>query len=153
MALSITVSHEQPFAVSVFACEEDTSLILSTDARVQFLEGHPIRVMTALIEDLVFAPGTVLPRRGSPVRLFAVVHDLEREPSTCDEWISQALNSVLLFCRKHAVVSLGLGPLGAVHGKRSTTSFIEALKRQLCTEPVPALRNVWIRTSLGTRDG
>lgn len=127
MELSITVSREKPFAVSVFAYEENTSLILSTDARVQSLLDHLTRIMTALIEEPVFAPGTVLPRGGSPLRLFAVVHDLERDPSTCDEWISQALNGVLSFCRMHAVVSLGLDLLGAVHGKRSATSFIEAL--------------------------
>ena len=146
MGVTITVSPTQPFAVSVFAYEEDTSLILSTAARVQTLDDHPIRVMTALIEEPAYAPGTVLPRGGSPLRLFAVVHDLEQEPTTCDEWILNALEGVLSFCNAHGVVALGLDPLGAVHGKHSVDQFRETLVQQLSVRPPNTLHHVWLRS-------
>jgi hypothetical protein len=147
MSVTITVSPAQPFTVSVFAYEEDTSLILSTAARVQSLQDHPLRVMTALVDAPTYPPGTVLPRGGSPLRLFAVVHDLEQEPSTRDEWILRALENVLSFCRTNHVIALGLDPLGAVHGQRSADQFRQTLQRQLSTSPLPALHNIWLRSS------
>ena len=126
-------------------------MILSTEARVQSLDEHPIRVMTALIDDPVHAPGTVLNRGGVPLRLFAVVHDLEQEPSTCDAWIQRALDGVLGFCADNRVVALGLDPLGAVHGKYSAQAFYEMLEQRLEVVTAPVLRKVWLREASQSR--
>lgn len=141
----ITVAPRQPFPISVFAHEEDTALILSTAARVQRLDDHPIRVMTALIEQPTITPGSVLPRGGNPLRLFAVVHDLEHEPSTCDAWVESALDGVLAFCAEHRVAALGLEALGTVHARRCPHTFLRMLSKRLVGAPLPALRRVWLK--------
>ena len=148
MSHLITVAPRQPFPISVFAYEEDTALILSTQARVQKLDDHPIRVMTALIEQPTIAPGSVLPRGGNPLRLFAVVHDLEHEPTTCDAWVESALNGVLSFCAEHRVVALGLDALGTVHARRCPGTFLHTLSGRLASTPLPSLRRVWLRAHM-----
>jgi hypothetical protein len=137
-----------PFEVDALALEEDTSLILSADTYVQETSEHPIRLMTALHTDDGHAPGSVLDRGGRPRKLFAVVHDLEAEPTTNEAWINAALSAVLVLGDKLGVRAMGLDPLGSVHGRRTVDDFRSILEKHLANEPPRVLEKIWIRLPL-----
>lgn len=139
-------SETPPFAVQAIAFEEDTSLVLSTDAELKETGEHPIRLMNSLYKDETHAPGVVLDRGGDPIRLFAVVHDLESDPTTRDAWIREALDGVLAYCAANGIVALGLDPLGSVHGRREVAAFRELLEASLENAPQD-LERIWVRLS------
>jgi hypothetical protein len=151
-ALRIVAGPETtpPFPVAAMACEEDTWLVLSADPKVCTPEVHPIRIMTDLIEARPEPVGTVLVRGNRPVRLLAVVHDLDQDPTWKEEWISAALAEVFRTVEREKIGSLGLPLLGTRHGRLGAERFAQLLGAELeATDPVH-LNRLWLITSGGT---
>ena len=84
-----------------------------------------MRVLTEVLETQGETPGSVVVRRGQPLRLLAVVHDLAADPTWKEEWIAQALDEILRQAQRRQLRSLALPLLGTVHGR---------LPRQKCLE-------------------
>ncbi|HEX9698570.1 MAG TPA: hypothetical protein VGD06_03835 [Acidobacteriota bacterium] len=137
---------DPPFDVEAVACEEDTWLALSTETRVVRSPGHPVRVMTRVWEARPEPPGSVLVRSGTPLRLLAVVHDLDAEPTWREEWIESALAAILAEVVGRRLVSIAMPLLGTKHGALEPARFMRLLGRALA-EGVPsdaALRQIWV---------
>lgn len=134
-----------PFDVDAEVVEEDTHLVLSAAPEFQVVTEHPVRVMTEAFTWRGLAPGTVLVRKGPPLRFLAVVHDLSRDGATCCEsWVLDALQNVLVESRRLGLASLGLPPLGGAYGGLDMTSFLGLLEKALCKTPVETLRRIWL---------
>jgi hypothetical protein len=69
----------QPFPVDAVAFEEDTFLVLSAETTVREPKESLMRVMTKLIETHPETPGSVLVKGKRPLRMLAIVHDLNLE--------------------------------------------------------------------------
>ena len=137
---------DPPFDVEAVAYEEDTWLALSTETRVVRSPGHPVRVMTRVWEARPETPGNVLVRAGTPLRLLAVVHDLDAEPTWREEWIETALAAILAEVVHRRLVSMAMPLLGARHGTLEPARFMRLLGRAL-VKGVPrdaALRQIWL---------
>ena len=62
-------------------------------------------------------PGSVLVRRGSqPLRLWAVIHDLEATPTSHPRWVEQALDGILREVQRRDLGSLALPDMGCETG-------------------------------------
>jgi len=128
--LNIVVARDDdpPFAIDAAAYEEDTWLALSDISAVVRAPGHPVRVMTSVWESEPEAVGSVVVKPGSPLRLLAVVHDLNADPTCTEEGVAVALRRVFHEARKLGVEALKLPLLGTKHGRIPAPRFMSVLR-------------------------
>ena len=112
----IAREDDPPFAVDGVAVEEDTWLTFGVPSDVLSPADHPVRVMTQVWEARPEQPGTVLVKRGSPLRLHAVVYDLDADPSWKDTWVRAALSGIFQEAAQHRIRALRLPLLGTKRG-------------------------------------
>lgn len=122
---------DAPFFVDAEVLEEDTWLALSTPADVIPDPGHPVRVMTRVWQARPEMPGTVIVRRGVPLKLLAVVHDLDVEPSWTEERIEQLLSALFDIVDREGVRALRLPLLATRHGRLRPQRFMRLLRTAL----------------------
>ena len=138
-AVTVAPYHRPPFPIQGLVLEEDTWFALSSSPRVREPREHLIRVMTDAWEAEPAEPGSVHVRDEHPFRILAVVHDLSLDPSWRVEWIETALRRSLEVARERGIRSLGIEPLGTVHGRFPVADFDALLERIVKEEPEPAL--------------
>lgn len=131
--IRVVVAREDdpPFAVDGVAVEEDTWLALGAPSDVVSSPDHPVRVMTRVWTAQPHEPGTVLVKRGSPLRLHAVVHDLNVDPSWKDTWVRAALSRIFEETAQHRIRTLQLPLLGTKHGRLPAGRFMTLLREAL----------------------
>jgi len=103
-----------------------------------------VKIMTRLIETQPGTPGTVLLQGQSPLRILAIVHDFNQDPSWKEEWIESALHNVLQESQKLGIRSLALPLLGTVHGSLDKRRFLEILVRALQGTRLNYLSSLWL---------
>lgn len=133
-----------PFHIDALAKEEDTFLVLSADKQIREPTQPLMRIMTRLIETPPKVPGTVVLRNEQPLKILAIIHDFNQEPSCREEWIAQALDGLFYKSESLGFRSLGLPLLGTIHGaldkERSIKLIAEALKKRDFNH----LRRLWL---------
>jgi len=137
--VEVTSAERSPFPVDAVAIEDDTYSVLSADPTMSEPADHPIRIWTGLKDVAEAGPGTVIVKNGRPIKLLAIVHDLSSEPTWTEEWISAALDGIFRQIRTRRLKSLGLPPLGSVHGRLGPERFVELLRESLEREPPETL--------------
>lgn len=133
-----------PFEIEAIALEEDTSLVLSADISVRDSKQHPIRLMTELYDEQSKTPGSVVVKDGNPIRLMAIVHDFDQDPSCREEWITSCLEHIFEHCARGTISSLGLECLGTKHGRLAKEKFDDLLHSALKSAPPGSLRRIWL---------
>ncbi len=142
---------DPPFAVDGVAVEEDTWLALGAPSDVVSSPDHPVRVMTRVWDAQPEKPGTVLVKRGSLVRLHAVVHDLNEDPSWKETWVRTALSGVFEEAGRHRLRALQLPLLATKHGSLPPNRFMVLLREALVQQAASLqrhLQGIWL-----VRDG
>ena len=142
-----------PFPVEALVLEEDTFLVLSAEPIVVDPPEEPMRLMTRLIETRPEIPGTVLVRERNPVRMLAVVHDVNREPSWREDWVARALEAALETAEQRGMRSVGLEMLGCMHGRLDPARFASLLKSVLAGQAPCSLRRIWLMPSRKRKPG
>jgi hypothetical protein len=139
-----------PFIVAAIAEEEDTYLVLSADSEVQETLEDPERLMTELLKTSPLTPGTVIPTGKHPLRLLAIVHDLDREPSWKEEWITGALDGIFREAESRKLRSIALPMLGTVHGSLEKQRFLGLLREALERISPKHLAQLWLMVPAGS---
>jgi hypothetical protein len=140
----------QPFPVDAVAVEEDTFLVLSADTKVRDPHKHLMQVMTQVIETRPETPGGVLVKGKSPLRLIAIVHDLNQEPSWREEWIASALDGIFREAESRKLKSIALPFLGTLHGSLEKQRFVVLLRHALGRISANHLERLWLVVPIGT---
>jgi len=137
---------DPPFSIDAEVLEEDTWLALSAPAEVIPDPGHPVRVLRHISEAQPEMPGTVIIRRGLPLKLLAVVHDLDAEPSWTEKRIERLLSALLDVVDREGVRALRLPMLATRHGRMQPERFMRLLRRALehRTGGDSSLRAIWL---------
>ncbi|MBI4537964.1 MAG: hypothetical protein HY704_00470 [Gemmatimonadetes bacterium] len=134
-----------PFAVDAVVLEEDTYLVLTAERDIlEEPEEGLGRLLERAAEWEPEEPGSVIVRTGSPLRLLAVVHDLDLDPTWREEWIARALGQVLREVERLRVTSMALPVLGSVHGTFAATRFAQLLQDEIQRAAPRSLRALWI---------
>jgi len=142
--------HNPPFTVDAVAFEEDTFLVLSADRRVHAPKEPLVRLMTRVIETRPETPGSVLVKGKRPLRLLAIVHDLNQEPSWREEWIASALEGIFRETESRRLGSIALPFLGTLHGSLKKERFVELLRCALERMSPNHLKRLWLLVPVGT---
>ncbi len=117
--------------IDALVIEQDTHLLLGVDEVIRYPRGSLSDLVYEAEDAKAIQPGTVLPRGKQPVRLLAVVHDLDENPSWRPEWVKQALATVFRFAVGRKVRRLAMPVLGAVHGQMPIEAFATFLAQNL----------------------
>jgi len=133
-----------PFPIEAFVFEEDTFLVMSADPTPHEAKLPMVKIMTRLIETRPRTPGTVVLQGRSPLRILAIVHDFNQEPSWKEAWVESALRNALQESQNLGVRSLALPLLGTVHGSLERRRFLEILVRALHETRLPYLNRLWL---------
>jgi hypothetical protein len=136
----VAATRRPPFPV----VEDDTFSVLGADPTVREPTDHPIRIWTGLKDVTEAEPGTVIVRPGRPLRFLAVVHDLARSPTWTEDWVDRALAAALRELARRNLTSIGLPPLGGVHGRLTERRFVELLRGALEDRGPDRLERIWI---------
>ncbi len=142
--------HRPPFPVDAVVFEEDTFLVLSADPEVGNPHEHQVQLMTRLIETRPEQPGTVLVKGRRPLRLLAIVHDLNCDPSWKEEWIASSLNGIFREAERRKLQSIALPFLGTLHGRLEKDRFLVLLRGFLERGSTKHPRRVWLVVPAGT---
>lgn len=137
------------FLVEAQVVEDDTHLVLGADRRPRETQEAPGQLLEGARTSIQPAPGTLVVRGGHPVRLHAIVHDLDEEPSWREEWVASALREVLREVAARELRSLSLPLLGGVHGLLAAERFVELLSEALAEASVKELGEVWLTVPPG----
>jgi len=139
-----------PFPVNAVAAEEDTFLVLSADPVVRAPREPLIKLLTKVIETRPEIPGTVLVKGKDPLRLLAIVHDLNLEPSWREEWIASTLDEIFKEAECRRLHAIALPFLGTRHGSLKVERFVALLRRALERMSPSHPKRLWLVTPDGT---
>ncbi len=136
-----------PFDLDARVFEEDTFRIMSADPQWAPPEVHPVRLMHELQRYEADPPGSVVVQAGRPMRLLAIVHDVNCDPTWRAAWIATALRQIMQAAARFHLQSLGLPLLGRQHGRMTRTSFIDLLAVVLRNRRSRHPRRLWLMVS------
>ncbi len=132
------------FLVEALVVEDDTHLVLGADPLARETREEPGQLLENARASIGPTPGTLVVRGGHPLRLHAIVHDLDEEPSWREEWVVSALREILREVEARELRSLALPLLGCVHGSLVPDRFVELLSSALTEAAVERLGEVWV---------
>ena len=133
-----------PFWPEATVHEEDTYLCLGDYHGVsEPRESYPalVRRMESYVPR---RPGSVVVQGHYPLRLLAIVHDVEREPTWRAEWVREALDGIFLMTARRGLRSLALPPLGCRHGRLGLPAFFALLFPSLARAAPPFPDRIWL---------
>ncbi len=131
--VSIQLGPQQrpPFQVSAIVVEQDTSMVLD-DEPIMYAPLDSLQRLREEVERFREPQlGSVVIQRGKPRRLYAIIHDLEQEPTWCEEWVVTALETIFREADRLHLVDLAMPLLGTRFGKLSAQRFVELLCKTL----------------------
>jgi hypothetical protein len=133
-----------PFPVDAVAFEEDTNLLMSSRAELRVPEESFSTLLTDIAAFEPLEPGTVISQGEAPLRLLAVVHDIEQTPTWRESWVKQAVAALLVEADEQAIEALCLPVLGSIHGAMTTARFAALFRQALEARAPKKLLRVWV---------
>jgi len=149
MRVTAAPKDAPPFPVEAIVFEEDTFLVMSADPTPKDPKVPMVRIMTSLIETPPREPGSLVLQGRSPLRMLAIVHDFNQDPSWKEEWISRVLTKVFEEAESMNLQSLALPLLGTVYGSLEKRRFIELLVHTLQETGHKRLGSLWLVVPAG----
>lgn len=133
-----------PFAVNAVAVEQDTALVLGEEPALYAPSKSLSEISSELEHFSEPLPGSVLVKRGTPKQLFAIIHDLEQDPSLRQEWVVKALHNMLRLAERQPLQAIALPLLGTRYGQLDQQRFIQLLCHTLCKYPPASPLKLWL---------
>lgn len=128
-------------------------MVMSADPRIRAPGESLIKIMTRVIEMKPKVPGSVLVKKGHPMRFLAVVHDLNADPSWKEEWVAEALLGIFNEAEKRRCRSIGIPFLGTLHGSLEKERFLSLFKQTANQISRTYPESIWLVMPDGTRAG
>lgn len=140
----VGLEEHPPFPVEAFVLEDDTYFVLSASPEMRETAESSFRIWNELYETEPATPGEAVDRGGTPPRISAVVHDLSLDPTWDERWVVLALAASLRLAEERGFHSLGLQPLGCVHGRLAPQRFPQLLRGALDVTELRNVRRIWL---------
>jgi hypothetical protein len=124
--------------------EEDTYLVLSASREVKEEFTPPQGVLARVEDSFPKEPGSLIFREGDPLRILAVVHDLDREPTWKDSWVSEAFLRVFREADERGISEVLVSLFGMKRGGIPTQSFLQLLSEVMRERAQDTDVRVWV---------
>lgn len=142
--IQVAPQDRPPFNVNALAVEQDTALVLGDDS-MELATSRPTTEFKSDLEHLSEPlPGSVLVKRGTPKRLYAIVHDLEQDPSIRQEWVVKALHNIMRLADRQPLHAIAMPLLGTRYGQLEQRRFLELLCYILTKYPPSSPLKLWL---------
>lgn len=117
--------------------EQDTNLLTGLKPEIKdTVESYPSLVGKMQRQEPLL-PGQVLIKHETPIRLVAIIYDIEQKTVCREEWIVTALQNILAECNALEIQTLVLPVLGEAHGNITPDRFRQIME-MLVPETGPA---------------
>ena len=114
----VAAEDEPPFPPDAVVVEQDRDLVLAPPRSELEEPDEPVgRLMMRVMNQQRRSPGGVVVAGGFPLTLFAVVHDIDADPTWREDWITRALNELFRIAARHQLARVAMPLLGTVHGR------------------------------------
>jgi len=111
--------------------EQDTNLLAGLKPEIKdTAESYPSLVSKMQRQEPLL-PGQVLIKHETPIRLVAIIYDMEQKPVCREGWIITALQNILKECSALEIQTLVLPALGEAHGNITPERFRQILETLL----------------------
>ncbi len=145
IAIATVAPEEVPtLDLDAVVLEDDTFLVLSADPKPKATPERPVYLLKQAMQVEAQVPGTVITNEKIPLRVLAIVHDLDQDPSWKEGWISSALVEAFRAVEKRKLGSMALQMLGTVHGALDPARFSDLLEHALATVRCEHLEKIWV---------
>jgi len=140
--MTISLTKQWPVATEAIVYEQDTALVLTAPADINYPLESNKQLLNQAITQPELIPGSVLVRNQLPWQFFAIVHDLNQEPSWQEQWIVMALHNILRESEHRQLYSIAMPLLGKVYGSLTTTRFFELFRSVIVSSTLTNLRQI-----------
>jgi len=141
VAVSVAPSTLFPLPVDARVFEEDTHLVLTVDPVMRYTEEHPIRLLNSLSGEKPKAPGTVIINGAS---WYAVVHDLDSDPTCRREWVAGAYREIFRLGEERKVDRIAVPLLGSVHGNMKPHESLQLMLAEMRSVRMRRLKHIML---------
>lgn len=139
-----------PFTCQAMVEEQDTYLLMAEQTTLKDPGKPAWYLANTLQQQEACQPGSVIIKSHAPIRLLAVVHNIDQEPTCHPAHISKAYQSLLQILQEKEISSVGLPLLGTVHGKLLITEAIALLADCVQAGLPESLQRIWLILPSGT---
>ena len=146
--IAIAPNQFPPFPVNAIVEEQDTALILGETNEIRNPGDKPAWYLANTLESQpLLTPGQVIIRDTRPLRLQAIIHDLEEDPSCNELWIFQIIQQIFDIADTRAIHAIQMPLLGTRFNSNIKTGqffniLLEIINRQ---RPAP-INKLWLVT-------
>ncbi len=124
--------------------EQDTHLLMAEPGVLED-PGKPVWYLANTLEtEEPYTLGAVIAKGRSPVRLLAVVHDIDLYPTCTTEYTIKAYQNLLQILHEKDIKSVGLPLLGTVHGKFSLDQAVALLSENFLSKLPRSVERIWL---------
>lgn len=124
--------------------EEDVQLVLSAVTDLHTTGESLKELEQAALGATNHAPGSVVVQGGRPLRLLAIIHDVDREPSWREDWILAAMQAVFRESHWRGLTRIAMPLPGTVHGRLAPQHAAELLATVLEQAGVVWPETLWL---------
>lgn len=146
----VAPEDEPPFDVDALAVEEDTHLLLSSKGEIEEPQEGYEELVTAAADRPPSTPGSVLVRKGKPLELLAIVHDIDCDPTWREEWIASSINGIVEEAEWRRLEAIAVPLIGTRHGSIEMRRVALWLGRCLSRTTFRYLKRIWIIAPAGS---
>jgi hypothetical protein len=144
---------QPPFEVDAVVYQEDTFGVLAAPGDVRPTDDHPIRVFHDAARLEPSALGAVFVVEEQPLRIHAVVCDLDADEPCCEKWVGAAFTEVLRVVEERELAHVSAEILGAAYGHMPIEAASAVLMRQLQRLSPTHLTRLWLIVPGGIEPG
>jgi hypothetical protein len=132
-AISVCTSDKLSLTVDAIVEEQDTNLILGTHPVIRDTEESYPALVRKMERQKPLLPGQIIIRNTIPLRITAILYDIEQTPVCTEELIADVLNDLLDKFDEYKLKLVAIPLLGCTHGKIKASGFIKLLQDTLIT--------------------
>jgi hypothetical protein len=134
-----------PFDCQAMVVEQDTNLILGEQTTLVEPNKPAWYLANTLERDQpVYKPGDVIIKRGPPMQLLAVIHDIEQQPSCDNDSLKLAWQNLMTIVTQNNIKTLATPALGSVYGKIKLEESLRLLGQAIHDYTPPCLEKIWL---------
>lgn len=111
--------------------EQDTSLLLGHSPVIRESVESFSSLLERMQEQRDEVPGNVIIKNSIPRRLIAIVYDIDHTPICLEDWVEQALTTILQHCKQYRLQSVAMPVLGTSYGELDQATFMDLLQKLL----------------------
>jgi hypothetical protein len=129
--ISICAADRQPLTADAIVEEQDTCLVLGTEPVIRDTRETYEALVSKMERQKPLLPGQLMIKNTVPLRITAVLYDIEQTPVCSGGTVAMVLNNLLDTCSEYRLKSVIMPLLGCSHGGMKVSAFITLLQNIL----------------------